>query len=632
MSTDLDSRAVAAAAPRDWATNLSSVSADNLVRADANQAPIAANVVIAAVEDTPYIFSAANFHFSDADGDPLSAVKVMTLPTAGRLDLGNGSTWSPVTVGQVISRAAIDAGHLRFVPAADANGAGYSSFGFKVSDGDLLSVSTYTATVNVAAVRDDLTIPGTPSDDVLTGDTIDAGSYDHLSGYLGNDKLYGLGGNDFLEGHAGNDLLVGGLGADTMNGGTGNDTYFVDNLGDVVHEAHLPPAEGGYDLICHSLANYTLAPNVEYGRILSTGAANITGNSLNNVLFAAAGNNILNGGWGADTADYRFAAAGVTVNLALTTAQATGGSGFDTLSSIEHLTGSAFADRLIGNSAANLLNGLGGVDTLIGGDGSDVYYVDTAADVVIETNANRTTGGVDTVYSLAGSYTLGSNVENGRVLAASASNLIGNDLANTLFAGAGNNVLNGGFGADSVSYVYATKGVKVDLSVVTAQATLGSGSDTLVSVENLVGSTFADELSGNNLANVLGGGAGNDLLDGGLGNDILTGGLGQDVFRFDTVPSGVANRDQITDFQVVDDTIRLENAVFASLQYTGTLAAANFRASTAGTAADANDFILYDTDSGGLYYDADGSGAGAALQVAIVGVGLSLTAADFVVS
>ena len=83
---------------------------------------------------------------------------------------------------------------------------------------------------------------------------------------------------------------------------------------------------------------------------------------------------------------------------------------------------------------------------------------------------------------------------------------------------------------------------------------------------------------------------------------------------------------------MVDDRFLLENAVFTKLTTTGAISAANFRASTAGTAADANDYILYDTDSGQLYYDADGSGAGTRLLFATVTPGTALTSSDFWIS
>jgi Ca2+-binding RTX toxin-like protein len=114
--------------------------------------------------------------------------------------------------------------------------------------------------------------------------------------------------------------------------------------------------------------------------VLATGTASLTGNSLNHQLEAGAGNNVLNGSTGTDTVSYASAASAVTVSLALTTAQATGGSGSDTLTAFENLTGSAFADRLTGSSGANVLAGGAGADTLTGGAGNDIFDFNALAD------------------------------------------------------------------------------------------------------------------------------------------------------------------------------------------------------------------------------------------------------------
>ena len=353
----------------------------------------------------------------------------------------------------------------------------------------------------------------------------------------GNDTLTGGSANDHLNGDAGNDVLNGGAGADRMTGGDGSDTYFVDNLRDVVIETNAVAATGGIDTVNSTLTIHVLGANVENLRLLATTAANGTGNALNNTIFAGAGNNVLNGGAGIDTASYAFASGAVTANLALTAAQATGGSGSDTLLAFENLTGSNFNDTLTGNAAANVLsggagndvlNGAAGADLLVGGDGSDSYVIDNVGDVVSETNAVVTSGGTDTVSSSLAAYTLGANVENLRLLATTAANGTGNALNNTLYAGAGNNILNGGDGIDTASYAFAASAVVASLAVTTAQATGGSGSDTLLAFENLTGSNFNDTLTGNAAANTLSGGVGIDVLNGGAGNDILDGGAGAD--------------------------------------------------------------------------------------------------------
>jgi Ca2+-binding RTX toxin-like protein len=266
--------------------------------------------------------------------------------------------------------------------------------------------------------------------------------------------------------------------------------------------------------------NYTLTANVENGRILSTTAANLTGNTLNNVLYAGAGNNVLNGGSGIDTVSYAYGLAGttgVTVSLAVSTAQATGGSGSDTLTSIENLIGSAYADKLTGNTVptASLAGGQRHArwrrrQRHPGGWRRQRRLLRPRWRRCRQRDQRRAaTGGTDTVYSTLAAYTLTANVENGRILSTTAANLTGNTLNNVLYAGAGNNVLNGGSGTDTVSYAYGlagTTGVTVSLAVSTAQATGGSGSDTLTSIENLIGSAYADKLTGNTDANSLGGG------------------------------------------------------------------------------------------------------------------------------
>ena len=91
------------------------------------------------------------------------------------------------------------------------------------------------------------------------------------------------------------------------------------------------------------------------------------------------------------------------------------------------------------------------------------------------------------------------------------------------------------------------------------------------------------------------------------------------------------NVDTLADFSVAADTIRLENAVFTGLGATGMLAASAFSANAAGVAQDTGDRIVYDTTTGGLFYDADGTGLAAAVQFAAVAARLAVTNADFVV-
>lgn len=332
--------------------------------------------------------------------------------------------------------------------------------------------------------------------------------------------------------------------------------------------------QGIYNYATSQYSNNCLA--IAYGCTIENAIGSayndqLIGNTAHNRLTGGAGNDTLNGGAGSDTAAYSSASQGVTVNLGLAAAQNTLGAGSDTLISIENLIGSSHADRLTGNSGSNtltgnsgndILDGKGGADTLNGDAGNDTYYVDNAQDRVIESLAGSA-GGTDLVHSYLSGYTLGSNLENLRLLASGAANGTGNELNNTLYAGGGNNRLDGAGGIDTLSYQYASSGVTVSLATTAAQATGGSGSDTLIGIESLAGSAYNDRLTGNGGANRLNGGNGDDLINGGTGNDALIGGLGLDrlsggggadrfIFnRPEELGTGTL-RDVITDFKAGD--------------------------------------------------------------------------------
>lgn len=307
---------------------------------------------------------------------------------------------------------------------------------------------------------------------------------------------------------------------------------------------------------------------------------------------------------------------------------------------IENATGGAAGDVITGNGVANILNGGGGndllsglagddvlngglgSDTLRGGAGNDFYVVAQPGDVVEELAGQ----GVDQINSRLQDLTLPDFVENGRILSAGAADLKGNDSANTLFAGAGDNELTGGTGADTVSYLYGSSGVlgvTVDLRLVSAQNTGGSGFDTLLEIENLTGSSRGDTLVGNGVANVLRGGLGQDLLNG-LG--------GADKFVFDT-PLSLANRDRVIGFVSGVDKIVLDDDIFSALAGTVTgvaLGAANYRVGTAPLEAD--DFLLYNPTTDVLAYAPAGNGSATLLPVAVIPMGAQApVASDFLI-
>ena len=158
----------------------------------------------------------------------------------------------------------------------------------------------------------------------------------------------------------------------------------------------------------------------------------------------------------------------------------------------------------------------------------------------------------------------------------------------------------------------------------TANADRMTGTDAADGFRGLGGNDVLLGLGGDD---ILEGGAGADFLRGGAGRDTLTGGTGRDLFIFDTAPAtGV---DRILDFSVVDDTIQLDDAAFAGIGRLGRLSSSAFHMGA--TAADASDRILYDSATGNLFFDVDGTGAAAPLLIAEMSGGLALTYADFVV-
>jgi Ca2+-binding RTX toxin-like protein len=321
------------------------------------------------------------------------------------------------------------------------------------------------------------------------------------------------------------------------------------------------------------------------------------------------------------------------------------------------LTGTAAIDGT-GNGLANILRGNAGINHLAGGDGADTYYVG-AEDFVIEANA---TGGVDIVYA-SGSFALGANVEN-LTLVAGAGNIdgAGNSLANILTGNEGNNRLDGGAGIDTM-----TGGLGNDVYVVDSlsdkiveSAAISGGVDTIESsitysiaakalagIENLTltgtgdfnatGNGLANTLTGNTGANILDGGAGNDALNGGDGNDTLIGGIGADTLTGglgadDFVLNAAAIYDTITDFSAADgDQIQLENAVFKALGATNNVPLADVQFHIGAAATDQFQHIIYNETTGALYYDADGSGAGAMIQIAALAPAITIDHTNFMV-
>lgn len=287
---------------------------------------------------------------------------------------------------------------------------------------------------------------------------------------------------------------------------------------------------------------------------------------------------------GRDSFDGRNGLGGASVDGGAGTDTLTGGAGNDTLAGgadNDKISGGGGNDLLLGGAGADTLAGGAGEDTLSGGAGGDLYLVGSGDRISEAVNE-----GLDTVRSSV-SFTLPANVEVLTLLGTGNVSGVGNAGSNTLNGNGGKNVLRGQDGSDNL------KGA--------------AGTDTLL------------------------GGAGNDTLVGGAGNDVLEGGDGADAFVFDAPLAG--NIDTITDFSPGVDRIRLDDDVFRALG-TGTLAPSQFRTGEGLTKAlDADDRILYNTTTGALFYDPDGSGPLTPVRFATLGVAThpELSAADFLV-
>jgi serralysin len=418
-----------------------------------------------------------------------------------------------------------------------------------------------------------------------------------VSSATAGSTLEGGAGVDVLIGGAGNDVLIGGAAGDQLNGGAGVDrAQYGDAGAGVTVDLQIPAnntgiAAGDSYISVENLTGSDFSDDLrgDAGANTVNGVAgndtltgrdgndSLDGGNGDDVLLGGAGGDVLNGGAGVDRAQYSDAAAAVTADLQ-TPAGNTGIAASDSYLSVENLYGSNFADNLRGNASANTISGADGNDTLTGRDGAD--------------------------------------------------QLEGGDGNDVLLGGVGADALNGGAGNDRAEYSDAAAGITADLQTAANNTGIANG-DSYISIENLYGSDFADSLRGNASANTITGADGNDTIFGRDGNDSLIGGADNDRFVFNTALNAATNVDRIASFSVADDIIALENAIFGALTSTGTLGAAAYF--TGAAAHDASDRIVYNSGTGDVFYDSDGTGAAAAIKFAILGAGLAVTNADFVV-
>jgi Ca2+-binding RTX toxin-like protein len=347
----------------------------------------------------------------------------------------------------------------------------------------------------------------------------------YLYGHDGNDTLIGGNAADTLFGGYGNDVLDGGKGADVLNGGEGNDTYIIDSLLDSVIDI------SGTDLIRINIpisgGTYIAPDGIENITLINKFAFNLTDNNLDNIL--------------------------------------------------------------IGNAARNIFTLNGGLDTVTGGAGDDIFIIQGSQAVI-----NDLGNGRDVLNVISGS--LNANIT--KTWVASADNF------------------------NNQTAILTTKGFAVNLSAV-VNGSNGFQLTNTGKATSLIGSKFDDTING---------GIGNDRINGGQGNDLLNGGLGNDIFIFNSALNESNNIDTIENFQVGIDKIHLSKFIFTGLgTKAGKLAVNQFTLSSQ-TSTELNR-IIYDRDTGNLFYDQDGVGDISPIQFATIMLGVeeSLSSTDFVI-
>jgi Ca2+-binding RTX toxin-like protein len=308
------------------------------------------------------------------------------------------------------------------------------------------------------------------------------------------------------------------------------------------------------------------------------------------------------------------------VNVNLSSGIVTGAAGNDRLSNIEAVLGSSFADNLrAGSVRGQILDGGDGADTVLAGSGwvQEIFGGEGADSLRAGTGGSQTLSGDAGDDTLAGGQLLlagdgadslvGSNVSFQLMIAGAGDDTLAAGSADflSMLGGEGADILRGGSG-----WLQILAGDEGDDTVIA-----GTGTD-----QNLDGGDGADYLQGS---------SNNDFLNGGAGNDLMNGGGGSDEFTFNAA-LGASNVDRIQNYNASEDTIVLDSAIFTGIADLGELNAGAFHIGT--SAADADTRIIYDSATGAVFYDADGSGAEAAVHfVTLTGVIGEITSADFLI-
>ena len=249
--------------------------------------------------------------------------------------------------------------------------------------------------------------------------------------------------------------------------------------------------------------------------------SSLQGDQGDDTLFSGLGNDTIGGGTGSDTLDFTAATAGVTVSLAVTSAQNTGGAGTDTITGIHNVNGTTFDDALTGDGQANVLSGSDGADRLTGGLGDDILAGGNGADTAdYSSSSAAVTVALDQVIQdTIGAGTDALLGDENLTGGSAADTLSGDGGPNTIRGLGGNDVINGragddaldgGAGTDTVSLESASSATHINLE---GEQSVGDGTDSLISFESAIGSPFNDVLIGTDGSNTLDGALGEDTVD-----------------------------------------------------------------------------------------------------------------------
>lgn len=346
-----------------------------------------------------------------------------------------------------------------------------------------------------------------------------------LNGTRYADNLYGLDGNDTITGFDGDDRLIGGTGDDLLKGGNGNDTY-VWSRGD------------GNDSISEKRFTDASTDTLLFTDVTSEDVTLVRFNTsdswkddLRIIISGSSGDERVDS-WdqfgdpteGIEQIEFSDGEVWTRQDI-LERAKLLGTSGND------NIEGLAVRDNIFGLDGNDTIEGKGGDDHLHGEEGNDILRGDD---------------GNDSLFGGAGD-----------------DKLFGGKGGDALFGGAGNDTLSGdggvdifdgGDGVDTVDFTYSSSDNVINLETGHINWPSVGGMETIVNVENVIGSSGVNVITGSSTDNRLEGRGGNDILVGGDGadtiiggdnDDQLSGGAGADLFVFNLKD----DKDVITDFE-----------------------------------------------------------------------------------